>query len=219
MKQDEAVIRDIVERNRRNIAILATQIKAKADEISEETVKKTYIEFGDYQQRRLESLFEEAVRQFYDAYSPSFYSRSESMYDVLNLQKNGDGLIIYDDVMDLLDRTKMTVDRKGGDLFNKVFVEGWHGGAEGINDALAERYGAHPSPGIPYYRTPHPYYTRWGKQAFRSESPYDRFKISVEAEEGGSMSAELQRILEKHNDDAIKVITKTAREILLQNLQ
>ena len=50
-------------------------------------------------------------------------------------------------------------------IFIKIFMLGWHGGADsGLG---------HPASGIPYYRTPYPYYNRWGRQAIKSPtSPY-----------------------------------------------
>jgi len=50
-------------------------------------------------------------------------------------------------------------------LYDRVFIEGWHGGAW---DGFSMRY-----------RTPYPYYIKWGKHAVRTTSALNLFNRKV----------------------------------------
>lgn len=132
--------------------------------------EEIFAEFGEYQQKKVEELFRSAVDSFYAAYSPEFYGRSYSLYDALDYQPDEYGII--DDQIDndsLFSAEGVTPFERGGGsqgLFELVFMEGWHGGAAGTDRRGEER-------SVPSYRTPYDRYFRWGRQAFRSESPHD----------------------------------------------
>lgn len=154
-------------------------------------IKDTYEEFGRYQEMIIEEIFNNAVNQFYTSYTPDFYDRTRGLYDVLDLIIDKRGIVLTGmDNMLLFDRDKMHGDRKGGDLFHKVFIEGWHGGAE------SSYRGDHPESGTPYYRKPYRYYTQWGKRAKRTESPYQIINQELEVGSVPIMQARLQQILE-----------------------
>lgn len=162
-------------------------------------------EFGAYQQSKLAALFSEAVQEFYAAYTPSLYSRQYGLYETLDLKIDSDGTVLYDTAIDLVDASKMHGDRNGGDLFRKVFEQGWHGGAESGPDGETGK-DDHPSPGTPYYRTPHPYYRHWGQKAIQTESPLDILQRKLDHAEGGEMFSTFKQIFNKYRDESDELV-------------
>ena len=102
-----------------------------------------------------------SINAFYHTYKPIYYHRQWGLRNMFNISANNG-------------RIKMKFDgsfaennySQGSDyVFNIVFLQGYHGGSD---------YGeGHPAPGIPYWKTPHPYYTEWSRSAKQSESPMD----------------------------------------------
>ena len=199
--------------------------------LNEETSKAmdaAYKDFGIYQQRVITEIFWGAVDQFYSDYTPSEYQRTYGLFDVLDLDSNLDeyGMVVtgVKGFGDLFDATKMHKDRKGNDLFDKVFMHGWHGGAENINTGAAAIWGNHPSPGIPYYRTygwvQYPNsskkrwhrYGSWGQKAIQTKPPYKIFKEHMTAIERGEMLRTFVKISNEHNDKAVTKVQKEATD-------
>ena len=167
----------------------------------EEDIKATK-EFGVYQEKRISDLFHEAVQEFYDAYSPEYYDRAYGLNELLDVHKGPNGSVEYDTVEDLIDSSNMHTDRNGGSLYEKVFVRGWHGGAE--------RGPGHPAPGVPYYRAPYSIYAHWSRPAVRTEPPLEIFRKSVESAESGDILQAYKSITARHFDVTTK---KTNDEI------
>ena len=167
-------------------------------------------EYGQIEQTALRKANLDAVKSFYDDYTPNpyfNYQRNFSLYNLLDYKTDKYGRVDIDvNYIDWFDKSKITRDRHGGDsLFETVFIEGWHGGARGIRAGLESNWGAHPAPGDAYYRKPgvalppgedsprHHKWGVWGAKAARSASAYD-----VIAETFGPMlSNELDQ---KHTD-------------------
>ena len=184
------------------IAGIKSNIKAFCDELldvmneeTEEASHKAYREFAIFQKRKIKDMFHKAVEDFYGDYSPEFYDRNESLYDILHIRTGMYGMASYDSYEDLYDSSKMTTDRKGGSLFEKVFEQGWHGGAESGD--------GHPKPGTPYYRTPESVYSRWGRMANRSVAAKDTFEQELSIAEGGEIYREFCAISNRHNSEAM----------------
>lgn len=150
-------------------------------------------DFGQYQRQIITEIFNRAVNQFYAEYTPKFYDRQYGLRDVLDIAYDHRGVVItgHDNRL-LFDENEMHGDRKGGDLFNKVFIEGWHGGAE------SSRNGDHPEPGTPYYRKPVGSYRYWGGKAEKTESPYHIINEALEVGEKPNIRAALISIFNKH---------------------
>lgn len=203
---------------------------------TEKAVQVAEREFGAYQQKRIKEIFEDAVTRFYDDYEPSMYDRkgnkqtkSHGLYDVLDMQTQGNGMVVYgDDYLGLFDRSKMHTgrDRDTGpaaDLFDKVFIEGWHGGAKGISGEKEGIWGKHPHSGDGYYRTAgmitlpdsgksvlHKW-GAWGKKAEQMEtSPYDIIRQNLDEAEvkNGDFDTVYNDVVSKHNDEAMKRVEK-----------
>lgn len=109
-----------------------------------------------------EKIYEQAIGRWYDAYTPIFYSRNHSLYDLMETKEDGsDGAFTF-----LFDGANMTHDRHGDSLFEKVFIQGWHGGAY-AGDTIR-------------YRTPYGGYWHWGRRAVRTLPAYYIFEKEKE---------------------------------------
>lgn len=196
---------------RNRIYGLANRISVELNAETSKAMDNASMEFGQYQRSKITDLFNNAVSYFYNQYSPEFYERqgdpdtlSGGLYELLSLQTDEFGQVLYDDPMDMIDANRLHGDRRGNSLFKKVFLQGWHGGAEGIDTSKIDQWGAHPNPGTPYYRTPHPIYSRWGEKAVRSTSPWVIFNQSVREAESGIILQKFKEISQRHNDEAVQ---------------
>lgn len=196
--------------------ILANRVLSEMNKASIATVEKTYEEFGLYQRDKIGQIFNDAVATFYASYTPTQYKRTFDLYNVLNISYDRYGRVAYDELTDLLDPSRMHTDRKGGDLFQKVFMEGWHGGAENISTG-ADMWGDHPSPGIPYYRKPglvtspngnkkwHRW-GKWGRKSVQTVAPATIMYNKLLSAEHGDLHSKLIEIVNKHNGEAMQKI-------------
>lgn len=214
--------------------------KMMLDAINKETqaaLKDAHIEFGQYQKAFMQEEFNKAVRDFYDAYDPKYYKeqRRGSLYEIFDAKIGPDGMV-YDETEDYSDSSlydsdsPFLVDRNNESLFDKVFKQGWHGGAEKISADKADIWGAHPNPGTPYYRRPGKVlypgevrkrfhrYGRWGKMAIKTTPPYELFRDSMLRQEGGVVFDTYKEIVHKHNDKAVEkfykeIIPRVTKEV------
>lgn len=220
----------------KDVDMLAAEMKSKIyqlrdktlDALNKETAKavdSAMKEFGVYQQQKITQIFNSAVQEFYDAYTPKEYNRTYGLYDVLDLKTDSHGMVITsaNGYLDLFDSSSLHGDRSGGDLFQKVFMEGWHGGAESIASGKAAVWGSHPSPGTPYYRrsgfVTYPNsttkkwhkYGKWGRVAVRTESPYKIIEERLSAAEQAEMFAKFDEVVRKHNDRAVEKVKQSIK--------
>ena len=145
-------------------------------------VNRTFLQIID---QKIKDIHKESVDKFYSSYSPYIYERDHSLYKILELDLSDSEL------RGEFNPNKMTGFRDGyhGEygLYDYVFRKGWHGGADHGDTTTVTGFDGdfsyemkihtpHPNPGVPYWRVPVPYYTRWGRQAKISEPPLTTFK-------------------------------------------
>lgn len=166
---------------------------------------KIKLEFGVYQQGVINNIFKEVVDEYYAAYTPDIYEREFGLYKVLSIKVDSSGEIANDTYEDFFDKYAMHPDRRGAyswdnnrfeSLFDLTFMQGYHGGAPDSED------GTHPLPGVPHYRTPHPYYSHWGEAAFHSTPPFISFRARLEFADkpGGDFDNTYRAIAEEYYD-------------------
>lgn len=190
------------------------------------TVKREFIELLKL---RVKQIFDESVYDFYSDYTPRYYHRNESLYNLLEMESDDNMLSAW------FEPSKMTGFRsgyKGEDgLYDQVFRKGWHGGAGSGDyttmnhtrkktittigkDGASSRdisftnqavyYEPHPNPGTPYWRTPIDIYSRWGSPAAIAAEPplaeFNRKLLEYETAEDGVI-ADYQYVWEKHMND------------------
>ncbi len=166
-------------------------------------------ELNTIKDEKIHDLFNEAISDFYSDYTPisGGYDResdgngSGGLYSLLktSIEIDGDvsGLQYWFDDSDFT--TYRSGYRGAGDLYEKVFELGWHGGADSIDGSKAGTYGLHPRPGTPYWRTPLNVYSRWGRPArVASISPEDDFYQRFDTYVHGEMVDQFKTILDRH---------------------
>lgn len=112
----------------------------------------------DLVENKLTNFYKISIMQFYNDYSPIYYNRRNSLYNLFHIKREGNTLRYWFEPSEIPSRTGY-IGEDG--LYTTVFKEGWHGGA--MND------------GIMRYRTGINL-CEWGKPAIQSQfSPYDMF--------------------------------------------
>lgn len=105
------------------------------------------------------------INKFYASYTPTFYNRTGGLKSFAHAEIYGDNQFIFQHGPEFGSGGY----RVSNDyIYMKVFLLGYHGGADADS-----RKGRHPATGTPYWRTPYPYYSRWGNPAPQSTSPYE----------------------------------------------
>lgn len=186
-------------------------------------------EFAELFKLRVKQIFDESIYDFYSEYSPRYYHRNESLYNLLEMESDENMISAW------FEPSKMTPFRSGYNgedgLYDQVFRKGWHGGA-GSGDYTTMRrthtkamtavgnggtsrrnvaftkqavyYEPHPNPGTPYWRTPVDVYARWGSPATISSEPplakFNRKLLEYETAADGAV-ADYQYVWEKHMSD------------------
>jgi len=126
-----------------------------------------------YPKRYAEELYligDNVITQWYSSYNPIFYNREGRLYKAFKVRLHG---------------TEYSVDFDSSFIGNNIifensFMQGYHGGAYKGTIKIKDEFGKiiktipHPHPGIPYWLTPFPQFTEWGRPAKRSFSPYTR---------------------------------------------
>ena len=181
--------------NRRSVEVetyyqnFLKSITKKVEVELKKALHETWADFFVVLDERVHTIFNSAIQDFYSDYSPEYYTRDESLYDILQTRIDSDSLSVW------FDPDKMTAFRSGysgeDGLYDQVFRHGWHGGAASGAD--------HPSAGVPYWRAPVPYYSRWGHEASMSvTSPLEDIKRRIADYEKSEMQADFNRIWNAH---------------------
>lgn len=192
----------------RNVDIYTEQLKKRLHELGNRAVKKATHDLFGYMEIEIGMIFRDIVDEYYADYSPLFYNRNESLYNILitGRSENPDNPTMFIE----LDPGMMTGYRsgyQGGDgLYDTVFRKGWHGGAD------KDKNGMHPDEGTPYYRTPYPYhegdttgYWNWGYEADRmKEAPIVMFANRLQEAASGRFADEYKRLIQQ-NTAGIKI--------------
>lgn len=151
------------------VARIVEQVRRQVEPIFDISVKEAYALLFIEVEQRVRDIFTQEIDNFYSSYSPEYYARTESMYDILEI-KRSDKKIVIGFLPEMMTSGGGTLG--SGGLYEQTFKKGWHGGAaSGPN---------HPAPGAPFWRTPYGVYKYWGRAAAVSTAPFDEIKSKVE---------------------------------------
>lgn len=146
--------------------------------------------------KEVENIFEEAVAEYYAAYSPKYYSRMFSLLNAYKITCTTTSIVLESDATMIPDVHRVSPEY----IFDYMFSKGYHGGAN--------KGKGHPKPGTLLYRSPvpgfgNPPYSRWSGAANQSESPekkidekFDDFFNSKEA--AAIVSDEIMAVLKTY---------------------
>ena len=103
----------------------------------------------------LDEMFERNINQhFYKRYNPHRYRRKGSLFKTYKIKKTKSG-VSWDFSPEYMPEGLHRADNEY--IFQKSFIEGFHGGADRINKVEESRYKQpHPDGVTPYWRTPFP---------------------------------------------------------------
>lgn len=143
-------------------------------------------------EERVKKMFTDTIDEFYSSYTPDYYDRVESLYNILETTTISNGLSISFNPDNM---TSFRNGYSGGDgLYDQVFRKGWHGGAGQGKD--------HPDPGTPYWRTPVGVYKYWGRPAdVANIPPLDAIKKRVYEYNAHQKQADWDKIWMTHIQD------------------
>lgn len=140
------------------------RLKDRIEKVCQETYRETIIEMIPSIIEDIKRVYSEAADEWYAAYTTHTYKRQRGLDSVLDVGADKENEMA---ISLTFDDAKMHRGRNGYDLFEKVFVHGWHGGAgKGGEDEGKLKSGPL------YYRRP-PYFRSWGRKAVQTEAPYD----------------------------------------------
>lgn len=148
-----------------------------------------------YPQRYKEELEEvgnSVIDQWYETYDPIVYERTGSLYNAFKVTLNGTDYNVSFDSSFIGNKI----------IFYNSFMEGYHGGAKSGKTKFGE---PHPAPGIPYWKTPIPEFTHWGRPAMRSFSPYTRMM--------SEMKKRIKQIDKEKQDEFDSIMAKVRRAV------
>lgn len=142
---------------------IINNIKEKVDKETPKIENKVL----DLVENKLNEFYTISVMNFYASYPhplyDKIYGRRNSLYNLFKTKREGNILRYWFEPSEIPPR-KGTNSKYGNDfLYETVFKEGWHGGAN--------------HNGVMRYRTPIPCYTHWGREAVQAPiSPYNMFE-------------------------------------------
>lgn len=137
----------------------ARKFRKLADSI-ETAEKKTNSEIPAKVAPEIESASRFAVEDWYMAFNPDYYERTESLLNVYDVKPLSGEVNVH------LSSDELGGHRVGNDyIYEYMFILGYHGGA------ITGEPPAHPSPGIPYWRTGFNF-SEWGSPAPKATSAY-----------------------------------------------
>jgi len=173
-------------------------VKQKARAAGKAATKEAYAEYFLYAEKRVKEIYRDAIQRFYDSYTPEIYSRNYSMFNMLKTDYDPNEPSLTTG----LDDSAMTTTRSGGSLYEQVYEQGWHGGADRIAPEKEVRWGTHPTPGTPYWRTPSPGYFHWGRKAERAPiSPADDYDEAFEKLNEDEFAHKFEEILKNRTNN------------------
>lgn len=188
------------------IQLLLKRMLEEGNKLVPEMKTNSYLEFGEYQQKKIAELFTEAVDKFYSSYTPFFYERTWSLYNALDMQPDELGMVDWKSDDKLFSSDYVSEFERGGGsegLFEHVFMQGFHGGATG-----EDHHGM--SVEVPSYRRPFPGlspntdkygdyggYFYWGRKAVKTDSPHDLMMLNI-MNAKPEIYDEFRRVVHKH---------------------
>lgn len=127
-------------------------------------------EFLPLYKTRVEEIYKKSVEQFHASYTPHYYSRTNDLYNLLevNISNRSFKITLHDE---RLEPSNSGI--AASSLYEIVVEGGWHGGAPSGKN--------HPAPGTPYWRVPYPEYYTWGSPAEQSTPIFELFQSGYDS--------------------------------------
>ena len=146
-----------------------------------------------YVSQDLKDIFITSVDNYYEAYKPKYYKRTQSFYDAYDIKSNGTSIIIDFDASMMPDHNRVS----GEYIYNYMFSQGYHGGATKGKPDINNN----PFPGPMALRTP-PYgegaFSLWSDtKATKTEAPEKMINDNIDAYENGNTNYSVSNLMER----------------------
>ena len=158
---------------------------------NQETIKSAVRhQIAQYVYQDVQEIFKQGVDEFYNAYQPKFYKRTNSLYDAYNIYISNQG-IDWDAGGHLMSGAHRA---DNGFIYELAFNQGYHGGALGSSAGVL-------------WRTPHPLhaqrmgmpaYSQWGFAAPQSKAPSDYIWEALDEYENSGIINDYANIVVPH---------------------
>lgn len=162
---------------------------------AEKKIIKMNKKYSKIYKESLDEIGKSVIARWYATYDPVYYDRKRSLYHVYKISMNDNRLkIVFD--KEYLDEF---IDRQYNEwIYENTFKRGYHGGAipGGVSSGRQK----------PYWRTPFPELTYWGRPAKLSFSPY---KVMCD-----EMNNEFNKIRHEQIQEYNKIMEKVEKQIL-----
>lgn len=142
----------------------------------------------------LDEIGKEVVARWYADYDPVFYDRNRGLYKAYKITVIGTRIRADADASYMSEASAYNQDTEL--VYNIAFERGYHGGSYGRegNQRI-----------IPYWRTPFPEYTSWGRPARKSFSIYEEMKAQ--------MTKRAQELVDERNSKIDKATERVVRNL------
>ena len=166
----------------------------------------TKVEYYDFLEDKMRKNYNRIIDIFYNSYDPSFYERRYSLYDLLVMKKDKNGIDIG------FDSSK--IERRDGyngkdGLYTTVFLQGFHGGAYIPNAQQFLVPWTAPPVAYDGTSTPWDFPAPWGRRvgvkhgwqtATRTVSPYRLWKSFIDGYNRGQYQRDFDVIWNRNVD-------------------
>lgn len=164
----DEIIKKSIEANKKLAQLIGEEHARIARDVRNEVKDAIAKEYSTYQKQRVEAIVKQGITDFYNSYPDVKYKRlgdastgDGGLYNLFSPQTTDDGLYysteplfadLYDPHQMASSNQELLSDGLKTSIFETVFEEGYHGGAKTISSKKSQIWGAHPSPGTPYWR-------------------------------------------------------------------
>lgn len=158
-------------------------------------IEKMNLKYPNLYKTELDEIGKSVIAQWYASYDPIYYDRTRSLYHAYKIYLDGTKLTVDFD-KEYMDEY---ISRQYNEwIYINSFENGYHGGAI----PKASGYGK-----FPYWRTPFPELTEWGRPALMSFSPFNRISIEMKRK-ASEITKQKQQEYDKAVAPAIRAIEK-----------
>lgn len=102
------------------------KLQEKAKKAVKEVQEKSFSEYFNVAEKKIRTIYKDTITDFYNSYPNPFYDRRGSLYELIQTKKTNDYLSIWFEPS-LISYRNGYAGENG--LYNQVFRQGWHGGA------------------------------------------------------------------------------------------
>ena len=154
-------------------------------------IEKINNKYPNIYRDEIKLVADSVIDMWYDSYDPIFYDRYGQLFKAYSIVlKKGTCNVYFGS-----NQMKSVYNQSKNWIYKNSFIGGYHGGSR--------------HNGVPYWRTPYPFFTDWGEPAVFTFSPYERMVTEINntiKEIDTQKNEEVSLIIEKVDKYLSKII-------------